>query len=455
MLLSGGSAGAAGGAGWTQFQGDAAHSGSAEGPAPPFREAWSFPVPPKEGQGVSAPVIGQRAGIAITVAPEEVVAVDLESGSEAWSIPRALGPSAPPAIAEAGGEIALLYTEGKGDENTALTAVDLDERKELWESPVAMEAASRTGVTVSDGTAFVGDQRGNVTAVDVASGEQRWIREAGGPLEAPLTVAGDRLIVVTSPDERSAPEVLALSVGTGEREWTAEPSAFAVGAASVPVADGERVYIGFPDGSVQAFDLDDGAAAWTSRRFYSAFSPWMTGATVPDGVLLSDISGDVRRLGAGDGATAWDFALNEIVVRSSPIVSGTTAVVGFADGGMGALDVARGRLIWRRGGGGSGLIGAFAVTRELLVAVRGGEEGGLVGYEHDPDGALIDLRSPSEPVAGALLGWFALAAVAVIGVLFVPLRLAAARLGPVALPKEDPEGAEPGIDAEPDEELER
>jgi hypothetical protein len=86
---------------WPQFQGDAAHTGvSSNGPQPPFELLWHAPVEPGgplANQALSAPVVS--GDLVIAVAPEEILAFDLATGTQAWSLPRTLGPPAQPAVA--------------------------------------------------------------------------------------------------------------------------------------------------------------------------------------------------------------------------------------------------------------------------------------------------------------------------------------------------------------------
>ncbi|MGH2650795.1 MAG: hypothetical protein ACRDHK_06250, partial [Actinomycetota bacterium] len=52
---------------WPQFQGGPSHPGTADGPPPPYRQSWAFPVAPVGQQGASAPVVA--ADEAIVVGP--------------------------------------------------------------------------------------------------------------------------------------------------------------------------------------------------------------------------------------------------------------------------------------------------------------------------------------------------------------------------------------------------
>jgi len=95
-------------------------------------------------------------------------------------------------------------------------------------------------------------------------------------------------------------------------------------------------------------------------------------------------------------------------------------------------------LVWRSEAAG-GLIGPIAVGRDVFVAVRGGHAAGLVAYANDPAGSLLAEHSPTEVRWLALVGWYALAAVIVLVVLYGLARLALGRIGPATFPAEENE----------------
>src|SRR5919204_276925 len=155
------------------------------------------------------------------------------------------------------------------------------------------------------------------------------------------------------------------------------------------------------------------------------------GAALDEGsAYVADLSGGIYRLDADDGARVWDHQLNDRVVRSSPVVSGSVVLIGLNDGRLVALDATDGDLVWESAPS-EGLIGAIAVSPRVVIAVKGGSRPGLIAYEHDPEGHLVDARSPTIPQPGTLAANFAIAFVACLIVISVPFRLVRDRLGPV------------------------
>lgn len=422
--------------GWGQFQGDAAHSGAAvSGPAPPYRQAWAFEAEQAEG-GLSAPVVA--GDLVLAVGREAVFAVDARTGEEAWRLGRAPGPPAPPAVAQIGGADAVLFTEGAGDAGAAVRAVALADRSELWEA--RLEAPSRTGVTVEGARAYVGDVRGGVYAIELATGAVDWRAEVQGSATAPLAVSDGAVYAVTRAGSAGVVSVVALDASSGERVWSVSPAPGAA-VASAPTVGGGWVVVGFADRVVRALDADSGSELWEERA-NGIFSPAGAAAYAHGDAFVADIAGQVYRLDGETGRREWDHALNDLVVRSSPVVVEGAVLLGLNDGRLVALDAAEGDLVWQSDPA-PGLVGALAVAPGLVVAVKGGEGGRLVAFRHDPEGTLVRVPSPTrlDPGRQALL---ALASVALVAAaVLLPARLAARRMGPasVDLAPEDEGGA--------------
>jgi outer membrane protein assembly factor BamB len=406
--------------------------------------------------------------VVVTVGPRSVVGVSPADGSVAWTVERRFGPSVSPAGVAVGDRTLILYTEGFGtgppaaspapsptasptpsaDEGSLpsfLVAIDATSREPAWDEPVRLEAVSRTGVTTEGDTAFVADRLGMVYAVDVATGEVRWSEDAGGPVTVPLAAAEGTVVAAVQGDRRTRALLVAFDAGTGQVRWRHEVAGAAVFGSAVSI-DAGSLFAGFSDQSVRAFALDDGSERWASRVNGLAFIgiPVVSG----DAVLVVDAAGQVYRFDRGSGARVWDFALNELVVRSSGLVIGDHALIATARGDLAAIDLASGRLTWRRGATGPVLRNLTPVG-ELVVGVSGGPRAGLIAFEHDADGRLVSIASPTEPDPPSLVLNYLVAAVPLAVALIFGGRLLLRRMGPAFLEDEDELADD---DAEADEE---
>ena len=442
--------------GWDQFQGNAAHTGSVTSTAsPPFRQTWRFDEPgsgPAHAFGLSAPVVVGTS--IVSVGPRTVIAVDASNGSQLWSVAREFGPSVPPAVAVSGKHQLLLYTEGFGDSppsvsptpspaasssvgasfDSHLTAIDLATKQPAWDAPLQLHEVSRTGVTVDGDTAFVGDNRGNVYAVNITTGELRWSASTGGFLMNALAVQDGLVVASVQGNRTTRAHLEAFKEADGTRAWDTEVQGAAVLASSPAIADG-RILVGFSDQTVRSFDLSDGAEQWSTRLnspLFSLTAPAIAG----DALVIADLAGQVYRLDVRTGERLWDFALNEPVVRSPVVIAGDHALVATERGSLTAFDMTSGNLVWRSDPTGS-LLRSLTPTADAIVAVAGGPRPGLVAFANDPNGQLVEIETPTKLDPVRFVGAFLLAAVAIAAVLLLAGRPLRARMGPAFLDDED------------------
>lgn len=445
---------------WVQFQGGPGHPGALDdGPAPPYRVRWTLPAP--EGPALSGAVIA--GGIAMTLGERAVYGVELATGEIAWSVPRSGGPLSVPAVVAATetDPATLIYVDGPASAEAAtgtpsptatespsgataaggeesgseLVAIELERRTERWRTPLG--AASRTGVAVLGDTAYVGDDAGVVSAVALSDGAVAWTkdtRETDGPcvglgegkIDVPLAVADGRVIAVARNVDGASVAVFALDAVTGDCLWQQSPQVGSSAASAAAARDG-MVVIGLADRLVRSLDGSNGEQAWAALAL-SVFSPASSPALGPDGVYVVDLGGGVYRFDRSDGRRVWDHQLNEVTVRSSPVVSGGAVLVGLSDGRLVALDASSGHLVWQSEAA-PGLVGSIALSPDVVVAVKGGRDAGLVAFEHDPGAALEDVASPTELEAGTLAARAGAAAAIVLVLVLVPGMLARRRFG--------------------------
>jgi outer membrane protein assembly factor BamB len=463
--------------GWSQSQGDAAHSGFIEDAAqPPYTESWHLDVP-LEGSGadfgLSQPVIDGSSVMA--VGSTEIVAADLATGQPLWTVDRDYGPPVSPAIVVTAKRRILVYTEGFGDSppgtsatpsaaatgspssspsgsdsgpfDSHASAIDLDTQQAVWDASVQLDAVSRTGVTVDGDTAFLGDNAGNVYAVAVTTGELRWKSDAGGFLTTSLAVSDGLVIATVQGDRSTRAHIVAFHESDGSQAWDDEIQG-AVVFASSPAIGGGQVVTGFSDQTVRAFDLADGTERWSTRLNGPLF---FTGAPAltPDSVVVVDVSGQVYRLDLATGDRVWDYAMNEAVTRSPAVVAGESALIATSTGRLAAIDLESGVLVWQSQQK-DGLLRNLALAPQAVVGVMGGAEPGLAGFAEDPNGTLVSLVSPTELDLPKLLIAFLAAGVPIAFLSIFGGRRLQARMGPAFLDDEDdvPALADEGVEGD-------
>lgn len=405
---------AAGQPAWPQFQGGAGHPGAVgDAPAPPYRQAWTFRAP--QGALSGAVIVGS---VAITVGERAVYGVDIGTGEQVWQLIRNGGPLSMPAVGTVGAEQVLVFLDESESLGASMVAVDLSSMRERWRVP--LEATSRSGVTLDGANAYAADVDGTVYAVSLDAGTLLWTAETIGRVEGPMAAADGNVYVVARDPDQQRVQVVALDPQTGDPRWDFSPRVGAT-TASVPAAGGGLVVLGAADRLVRGLGADGGSERWITLAL-SLFSP-VSGAALDRGMMLiADASGGVYRLDPTDGHQLWDHQLNELIVRSSPVLARTSVLVGLNDGRLVALDVDTGHLVWQNRPT-PGLIGTIALSPDAVLAVKGGSASGIVAFVHDPGGSLTDVPSPTEIDLAKLFGNFAVAFLACVVVLYTPFRL--------------------------------
>ena len=260
--------------------------------------------------------------------------------------------------------------------------------------------ASGGGISVADGQVYVATGFGEISALDAASGETRWVQDLDAPVMSPPTIVGDLAYVVARNST-----ALALDTTTGRIQWQVSsnpstanfsgsaapavsddiavfpfPSGEVVGTfpqgglrrwsvaitgdrlgraaalvtdiTSDPVIDGATVYVGNFGGRVVALDANNGDRIWTAAE--GAISPvWPVGNAL---FLINDIN-QLVRLDAGNGQPVWRIDLpdtertgrrrKEVVGHYGPVLAGGRLIVTSSDGFIRQYDPASGNLLGR------------------------------------------------------------------------------------------------------------
>jgi outer membrane protein assembly factor BamB len=115
---------------------------------------------------------------------------------------------------------------------------------------------SESSPLVEDGTLYVADQDGYVSAFAAGTGRLRWRFNTGAPIKASPSLAYGRIYI-----GNYAGEMVALAARTGRLVWRS----FGYGNFySTAAVNAGRVYVGSLDGRVYAFSARNGAVLWTS-----------------------------------------------------------------------------------------------------------------------------------------------------------------------------------------------
>jgi outer membrane protein assembly factor BamB len=414
--------------------------------------------------GLSSLVVGEDGTIAV-VGSKEVLVFDGDDGSELFSVDRALGLSAQPAIGPGADGPIVVFAEGFGDRGPSQSAspsasasaspspspshaagddgfdshvgaIDLRTGELAWSSPVQLDDIVRTPIATDDTTAYVGDLSGHVTAIELSSAQVRWSEDLGSSIAGAVTVDEDRALVATVGEQQTPGAVVALDRSTGDELWRSGEGAVRGQLVSAPVVADGRILVLEP-GSVLALDAADGRLLWRREIVNPLapypFSPQGISSVAPlsaDGMVFAvDVTGRVYGLDAENGAEVWDQALNDPSPLTPPVLAGDHLLVPTNSGTLYAVDPATGHLVFRIDSSGPFLRG-LSGGGDVLVGVTGGDDARLVAFAADPNGVLIDEPSPTTVDVAKLLAGFALGALPVAIALLALARPLQRRLGP-------------------------
>jgi len=226
--------------------------------------------------------------------------------------------------------------------------------------------------TSTDGkTTYVPTFRGMVFALDTATGNVRWVRDAGSGIVGGVTVDGDRVYVGTKANRllaydtsgkkqwefRTKGEVWAsptVDAGAiyitsldgslyaldtaGKQKWIFNSAGS--GIAAKPVVAGGSVYFGSFDDKLYSVKTSDGTINWSIKA-----GNWFWATAVVQGgiVYAASLDGKVYAANAADGASKWSQPFNTgSAVRAGPVIAGGGLVVVSKNGRIFKLDLASG-----------------------------------------------------------------------------------------------------------------
>ncbi len=419
--------------GWPQVQGNSAHTGARpDAPGPPYATAWIGEVDGPSGQRLSAPVVA--GDTAVVASPSALSAFSLSDGGTVWTLERDAAPVAP-AIASVDGSNVVVWTDGRGPDTASVQAVDVATGESVWDAPIALDDAAKSGVAIDGTRAFVADESGALTAIDVAEGTVAWKARTGGSLAGPAAAADGIVVgVVAASEAQRSARVVAFDEATGDMRWGVTPDTTA-SFGSLPAIVDDDVVVAFPDGEVLGLSTADGSESWHDR-IPALVSPFVGPAVTGRSFVFADSNGGVHLLTPGAGPS-WIYEFNEAILRASPVVAGDAVVVGLEDGSIGAVSLRTGHLIFRTPSP-DAAVGGLALTADLVIASRGGAGGTeLVALRNDPAGILLDEPSPTDPVPANVAGGLAVAVA--VGALIFAVGRATSRRVAIVDPSSDTE----------------
>ena len=241
-------------------------------------------------------------------------------------------------------------------DNGVIFAIDPDgqvsaykDKQRLWKSKVTKQELT-AGVEAGEGIVVIGNRKGELFALDQATGSQKWSAKLSGAILSPSLIQSGRVVTIANDGT-----VFAHDAVTGQQVWAYKlPNVqFSLRGQPAPVRLDERtVVVASANAYVYALDVISGVPRFQRR------------------VAVSDGRSDIQRLidVVGDPVvagqylvttsfqgqvTTTDLATQRVVwsedasSTNSAEVSGDKVFVSTADGKLKAYNLATGELLWQ------------------------------------------------------------------------------------------------------------
>ncbi len=262
----------------------------------------------------------------------------------------------------------------------------------LWTFPtgqedpeIDLEAIYTTPPVIGD-TVYLGGYSGDVYALSLDDGSEKWSFDADGPIIAGLATslsdsdAGPPTTLFVATDSGT---LYALDAEDGSEQWRFDAEDSIWGA---PLMTGKFVYVAAVNGRLYALDPKDGSEIWrfetesglisdpvladgtilvggigrtlhavdadTGRERWSLKADnwfWGKPLVLDSTVYAPNLDGNLYALSLADGAPVWDTPFEALEpLRSSPIIAGDALVVVDRKGNVYGLDPENGNRIWSK-----------------------------------------------------------------------------------------------------------
>jgi outer membrane protein assembly factor BamB len=225
--------------------------------------------------------------------------------------------------------------------------------QELWTDDVGEGADAlflKLAPAAAEGTVYVADREGAVSAISIDSGDPLWERDTDLPISGGPGL-GEGLVLVGTSDG----EVLALSQADGSLVWTATVSSEVL--AAPRIEDGVAV-VRTGDGKVFGIDATAGTRVWVYDKQVPVLTLRGTSAPVlsEDLAIVGFDSGALVALEVKTGKPAWEIGVAQprgrsdlermVDIDAEPVVYDENLYVATFQGRVAAIELEDGELVW-------------------------------------------------------------------------------------------------------------
>ncbi|MEW5993991.1 MAG: PQQ-binding-like beta-propeller repeat protein [Candidatus Zixiibacteriota bacterium] len=291
----------------------------------------------------------------------------------------------------------------------------------LWERGTSGKPAGP--LTLYQETLIYPDTKNRIRFLDVDTGEKIGAVKSHGAAHTGVVLYHDHLYFATAPGKS---RLRCVDLASDDTRWKLPAPDAAAGLLIVE----EKLVAAFTNGTLVAYDPEDGRSIWISRfdgslvappsfahgKIYQPSDngilyiitpdsgstlfeveldgPLVSSVAVTDRLFLADMYGHVYSVDPLDGHRRWSVDIKH-PVWTSPAVTKELVVVGHSGGGLVALDTQSGSVVWEFEAGAVIKASPVIVGRFVLVATMSGNLYSL----HLTDGRLISKRELGSAIA--------------------------------------------------------
>ncbi|STX29125.1 PQQ (pyrrolo-quinoline quinone) enzyme repeat protein [Legionella beliardensis] len=253
------------------------------------------------------------------------------------------------------------YMLGKDNTPTPQTLAPVATKtklKEKWTVAIGSGQKNKTAYlklkpVIRGNVVYTADNNGIIEAVDKATGKILWTKQLTTGVVSGPSIGQDHLVVSTD-----SSSLVALKQSNGEEIWQAKVSGDVLGQ---PAIAQNKVIAKTIDGNLYAFDLKSGNKLWVSD--HGAPSLILKASSSP--VIMNDSTalvgysdGKMDAVDIQTGQVLWQRSIafangssdveRLVDIDADPIVQGNIALLASYQGYIGALSLTDGQFVWRK-----------------------------------------------------------------------------------------------------------
>jgi len=229
--------------------------------------------------------------------------------------------------------------------NSSMVAINASTQELQWQWPDTATPRSLVYTTpiVHGDLVYVGTYSGQVYALTIARGIERWVYPRTGSIGAIVgtPVVANETIYISSSDGR----VYALDTTYGDLKWKSEPLADKLWTS--PAVMGDTLYVSTFDGHIYALSLETGELLNWSFESQAGFAS--SPVIYEDTIYVGSFDCHLYAIKIGSDVPMWKFPQEKPAGNwfwAAPIVSEGIVYAGCLDGKVYAVDAETGEELW-------------------------------------------------------------------------------------------------------------